>query len=54
MYVCTYPRPAKGQEPPLVPVLPIDEEQPGDHHEDPNDEVDDVQHVVEAHRVLHS
>lgn len=50
----TYPRPSEGQEPPLVPVLHVHEEQPRDHHEHPHHEVDDVQHVVEAHRVLHS
>lgn len=54
MHVCAYPRPAEGQEPPLVPVLSTDEEQAGDHHEHPHYEVDDVQHVVEAHRVLYS
>lgn len=51
---CAYPGPAKGQEPPLVPVLSVNKEQSSDHHEHPNREVDDVQHIVEAHRVLHS
>lgn len=54
LHVRAYPRPAEGQEPPLVPVLSVDEEQPGDHHEHPHYEVDHVQHVVEAHGVLHS
>lgn len=54
LLVCAYPRPAEGQEPPLVPVLSVNEEQPSDHHEHPHYEVDDVQHIVEAHGVLHS
>lgn len=54
LFKCPYPWPAKGQEPPFVPVLSIDKEQSSDHHEHPHYEVDDVQHVVEAHRVLYS
>lgn len=53
MYFASHPRPAKGQETALVPVLPVDEEEAGDHHEHPHYQVDDVQHVVEAHWVLH-
>lgn len=52
--VCTYPWPAKGQEPPLVPVLSVNEKQSSYHHEHPHYKVDDIQHIVEAHRVLHS
>lgn len=53
MHFAPHPRPAERQEAAIVPVLPIDEEEAGDHHEHPHHQVDDVQHVVEAHRVLH-
>lgn len=48
-----YPRPAERQESSLIPVCSAHKEESRDHHEDPHHQVDDVQDVVEAHRVLH-
>lgn len=42
-----------GQELALSPVLPIDEEEACDHDEHPHCQVQHIEHIVEAHRVLH-
>lgn len=41
-----------GQELALSPVLPVDEEEAGDHDEHPDCQVQHVEDVVEAHGIL--
>lgn len=48
LHVCLYPRPAKWQESALIPVGAVDEEKSSNHHEAPDEQVDNVQHIVEA------
>lgn len=50
----TYPWPSKWQELPFRPVVTFDEEEPGDHNEDPDCQVNHIEHVVQSHRVLHT
>lgn len=49
----TYPRPSERQELPFSPVVTFDVEQTSNHDEDPNCQVNDIEHVVQSHRVLH-
>lgn len=49
----TYPRPSKRQELPFRPVVTFDVEETSNHDEDPDCQVNDVEHVVQPHRVLH-
>lgn len=50
----TYPRPPKWQELPFGPIVSFDEEESSNHDEDPDCQVNDVEHVVQPHRVLYS
>lgn len=49
----TYPWPSKWQELPFRPVVTFDVEETSNHDEDPDCQVDDIEHVVQPHRVLH-
>ncbi len=49
----SYPWPAIGQKPPILPVGSRKEKQSGKHHKDPHDQVNNIEHIIKAHRVFH-